>query len=494
MTMRKLFIVVLGVLTAMSVVAWLWKTDDDTAGKTRLVWVSDPNPMRISQVDLFNELNPDLSLKLDPDNEGTMKVIVQSSAGMGPDLIGHVVFDRTLGLYLDAGVLMDLTEVASEYGFSYTTLPKQVQELCYIRVYDPETDTLKRAQFGYPANNANSFIIFNKTVFDRHKVPYPTSDMTWQQFVAIAKRITIKKGDASAVFGFDGNAFKELLQIHDTAIMNKDGTRSLVATQAFIEAATEYHKLYFRHKVCPTRDDRSNMTSQGGWGGTGGPALMAQGKVAMIGGARWMLIGLRRYHDYQKSQREKFLKAHPDGAAEAPVVMEYGACLMPKDIHGNNVSMTGARQVGVNAKTRNPEAAFKFMQYLASEAYADGINKGADAKPGPAKYHELDRFLSEQYPGEAEIHRMSLESVKYGRIANSSLLVGSAVINRISDQIRERLEAQPLTDVAIEKVCRRYSAELDLSIARAVERDTIKQRIYKLLLAEGAEPIRQEEK
>ena len=493
MTMRKLFIVVFGVLLAMSVVAWQWKTDDDTAGKTRLVWVSDPNPMRISQIDLFNELNPDLSLKLDPDNSGTMKVIVQSSAGIGPDLIGHVTFDRTMGLYLDAGVLMDLTEVAPKYGFSYTTLPEQVQKLCYVRVYDPKTDTLKRAQFGYPANNANSFIIFNKTVFDRHKVPYPTSDTTWQQFVEVAKCITIKKGDAPAVFGFDGNVLKELLQIYDTALINTSGTRSLVASEAFIQAATEYHKLYFRHKVCPTRDDRSNMTSQGGWGGTGGPALLAQGKVAMIGGARWMLIGLRRYHDYQKSQREEFLKAHPDKAADAPVVMEYGACLMPKDIHGKNVSMTGARQVGVNAKTKNPEAAFKFMQYLASEAYADGINEGADAKPGPAKYHKLERFVSEKYPGEDEIHSMSLESVKYGRIANSSLLVGSAVINRTFDQIRQRLEAQPLADEDIVKVCQRYSAELDQSIARAVERDTIKQKIYKLLLAEGAETIRQEE-
>jgi ABC-type glycerol-3-phosphate transport system substrate-binding protein len=494
MTMRKLFVVVFGALLAMSVVAWLWKSDDDTAGKTRLVWVSDPNPMRISQIDLFNELNPDLALKLDPDNSGTMKVIVQSSAGMGPDLIGHVTFDRTLGLYLDAGVLMDLTEVAPTYGFSYTTLPKQVQELCFVRTYDAETDTLKRAQFGYPANNANSFIIFNKTVFDKHKVPYPTSEMSWQEFVEIAKRITIEEGDAPAVFGFDGNIFKELLQIYDTAIINRSGTRSLVASKAFIQAATEYHKLYFGHKVCPTRDDRSNMTSQGGWGGTGGPALLAQGKVAMIGGARWMLIGLRRYHDYQKSQREEFLKAHPDRADEAPVVMEYGACLMPKDIHGKNVSMTGARQVGVNARTSNPEAAFRFMQYLASEAYADGINEGADAKPGPAKYHELDRFLSEKYPGEDEIHRMSLESVKYGRIANSSLLVGSTVINRISDQVRERLEAQPLTDEDIAKVCERYAAELDQSIARVVERDAIKQRIYKLLLAEGADPILEEEK
>jgi len=70
--------------------------------------------------------------------------------------------------------------------------------------------------------------------------------------------------------------------------------------------------------------------------------------------------------------------------------------------------------------------------------------------------------------------------------------VGSAVINRIFDQVRERLEAQPLTDAAIEKVCQRYSAELDRSIARGVERDTIKQRIYALLLAEGAEPIREE--
>jgi len=213
----------------------------------------------------------------------------------------------------------------------------------------------------------------------------------------------------------------------------------------------------------------------------------------MIGGARWMLIGLRRYHDYQKSQREDFLKIHPDKVAEAPVIMEYGACLMPKDIHGQNVSMTGARQVGINAKTKNPEAAFRFMQYLASQPYADSINEGADAKPGPAKYQTFDRFVSKAYPGEDEIHRISLESVKYGRIANSSLLVGSTVINRTFEQIRQRLESQSLSDDDIAKICQRYSAELDQSIARAVERDSIKQRVYTLLLAEGAEPIRQEE-
>ncbi|MDT8391372.1 MAG: extracellular solute-binding protein [Lentisphaeria bacterium] len=494
MTMRKLFMVVSGVLLGMSVVAWLWRTDDDAGGKTRLVWVSDPNPMRIRQVELFNDLNPDLSLKLDPDNSGTMKVIVQSSAGMGPDLIGQVTFDRTMGLYLDAGVLMDLTEVAPKYGFSYATLPEQVQRLCYVRVYDAETNTLKRGQFGYPANNANSFVIFNKTIFDRYGVPYPNSDMTWEQFVEVTKRVTIKEGDAPAIFGFDGNVFKELLQIYDTDVINEDGTRSLVASEAFIKAATEYHKLYFRHKVCPTRDDRSNMTSQGGWEGSSGPALMAQGRVAMIGGARWMLIGLRRYHDYQTSQRKKFLEAHPDRADEAPVVMAYGACLMPRDIHGVNVSMTGARQVCVNAKTKNQEAAFRFMQYLASEPYADMINEGADAKPGPARFHELDRFVSDAYPGETEIHRMSLEAVKYGRIAHSSLLVGSAVITRTVDQVRQRLEAQPLTDAEIERMCQRYSAELDQSIAREIQRDLTKKKIYRLLLAEGAEPIRGDDK
>lgn len=165
MSMRKILLIIFVVLASLSIVAWLWKTEKNKPGKVPIVWVSDPNPQRFTQIDIFNELNPDINLKLDPGNSDSMKVIVQSSAGMGPDLIGHVTFDRTLGLYLDAGVLMDLTEIAPKYGFSYKTLPKQVQELCFVRVYDPETNTIKRAQFGYPANNANSFLIYNKTIF-----------------------------------------------------------------------------------------------------------------------------------------------------------------------------------------------------------------------------------------------------------------------------------------------------------------------------------------
>ncbi|HNT34656.1 MAG TPA: hypothetical protein PKH07_06645, partial [bacterium] len=74
------------ILIALSIVAWLIEPPLAEHGKTPLIWTSDDNPARREQIDLFNELHPMFQVKLDPSNSDMQKVIVQSLAGVGPDL------------------------------------------------------------------------------------------------------------------------------------------------------------------------------------------------------------------------------------------------------------------------------------------------------------------------------------------------------------------------------------------------------------------------
>lgn len=70
--------VLLALLTVFAVTVLPEKTPP---GKVPLIWVSDANPERYEQVDLFNSLNPDLHLTVDPGSWGVMKNVVQCSAG-----------------------------------------------------------------------------------------------------------------------------------------------------------------------------------------------------------------------------------------------------------------------------------------------------------------------------------------------------------------------------------------------------------------------------
>ena len=479
----------------MSIIAW-FLTRVEQSDKIPLAWVTDPNPQRYNQIALFNKLNPEVKLRLDPDNSGTMKTIVQSAAGMGADIIGHVYYDSSLGLYLDAGILMDLTDIAPKLGFSYKTLPKQVQSLFNVRVYDAKNNTLKYGQYTYPANIVHTYLIYNKNVFDKYNVPYPTDNMNWKEFIELAKKITIRKPEEliPEVFGFDGAVFRELLLMNQTNLVNAEGTRSLMGSKGFINAAVEYNKLIYDYKVVPNADEVQNISSQGGWGGANGMSFMAQGKIAMIVGGRWMLILLRRYRKLQMQERKKFLDKYPDRIDEAPQVMRFGACLLPKGKNGKNTSYLYGRGIGVNRNTKNPEAALKLMSFLASKEYAALINKGADAKPGPEKYQKLNLFLSKEFMGEKEVHEASLRAIPFGQKLNTSLLVDGTVIHRYCDHITEKLKASRMTKEQIARICKYYSDELDRTIARSVKREPTKKKIYKLLLKEGAEPIKYEVK
>ena len=81
--MKLLFAGTFMALGLLSVAAWRMQPEALAKGTTPLVWVSDDNPARRGRIALFNRLYPQYQLRLDFDNGGMEKVIVQSLAGAG---------------------------------------------------------------------------------------------------------------------------------------------------------------------------------------------------------------------------------------------------------------------------------------------------------------------------------------------------------------------------------------------------------------------------
>src|ERR1041384_6463794 len=178
--MKLLLSVVFGSLLVLSAVAWLLKPAPSSDGKTPLVWVSDNNPERQRTINRFNEMFPDLRLMLDPNNTGLQKIIVQSSSGVGPDLCDSYS-GQMLQTLVESGIAWDVTEQAKAMGFSMhdKVWPAALGEISY-----------RGRQYSYPCNFTVDILIYNKNVFDRFGVPYPTNDMTWEQFIELAQRVT----------------------------------------------------------------------------------------------------------------------------------------------------------------------------------------------------------------------------------------------------------------------------------------------------------------
>jgi hypothetical protein len=84
--MKQFFAFSLLALLCLSVVAWRMQPRPSDPNKIPLIWASDDNPARRDQIKLFNATSPGYELRLDPNNTGLEKVIVQSIAGVGPDI------------------------------------------------------------------------------------------------------------------------------------------------------------------------------------------------------------------------------------------------------------------------------------------------------------------------------------------------------------------------------------------------------------------------
>jgi len=237
------------VLIALSVVAWLWQPRD-TDQRIRLIWVSDDNPLRREQIAVFNRLYPRYHLELDPQNGGMEKVVVQSLAGVGPDLF-DCYSGWQLGVYVRSGIAMDCTDDLARRG----VLPSDVWP-CLTNLF------MRRGRmYGYLDNASAPAIWYNKQLFDDAGVPYPKPDWTWDDFVSIAKRLTKRDERGRPLqLGFIGYwDWKSVLAEWGGHIYSPAGTRCALDSPEAIAALQFMQDLTFKYEVMPSLSEETTM-------------------------------------------------------------------------------------------------------------------------------------------------------------------------------------------------------------------------------------------
>jgi multiple sugar transport system substrate-binding protein len=366
--MKLLFSVILAVLVLMSVVAWRMIPPAPGGDRITLVWATDNNPVRQAQVDLFNKLNPDVYLMIDPANTGAEKVIVQSLGGVGPDLFDSYGIG-SLETYVNAGIAWDVTEQFKEEGIELDKLIWPVAVPSCV---------LEGRVYATPCNVNAQAIWYNKDVFDRYGVPYPRQDWTWDELIETAQKLTKRdaRGNPTVFglyWGFD--AWVDLAYQHGGDVFVDGGTRCVVDSPETIAGIQLGHDLLYKYKIAPTPVEEATLATAGGWG-SGGMTFLMDGRVAMAWGGRWWLNRMRQ----QKGLRL--------GAVELPYAKE-------KTLLG------GARVAMINSRSPKREVALRFLKFLLSPEYNILLNDQADALAPLKSVAYTPRFLlNPDYPQE----------------------------------------------------------------------------------------------
>lgn len=386
----------------------------------RLVWSTDDNPARRTQCALFRtwhlrRYGTPIDIITDPSNRDTTKTIVQCVAGAGPDII-EAYGPAQLSQFVDAGVAMDLTDLARERGFG----EDQVFTAAISSM------SVRGRQYAFPCNVGYTVLFYHRDLFEAAGVPMPPESGGWTLEQAIAAAKALASDDASLGrrrVGMMGMGAWGMALAEGGTFFNESGTVSTFNSPASIRAFQTYLDLMYVQKVMPTPAELASMASSGGANMNMGAeaasasALFTAKACAMINDGRWSYVtfarrqvdrviapAVRRALAATDSDRERILLRSALDSLLTDVLLPISdeqfdlvaASLTAEDQRnllrigvahvptgsGTPFYEAAARVAIVNRAGPKTELAARFIEFLASDEYNNQINFTFDSISG----------------------------------------------------------------------------------------------------------------
>jgi ABC-type glycerol-3-phosphate transport system substrate-binding protein len=445
---KTLFGTLFALLVLFSIAVYRMQPNLAANGKTPLVYVSDSNPTRDAQVGLFNRLNKDLQLSLDPANGGVEKITVQSIAGVGPDLFD--AFDSNqLNAYVKSGVAWDVTEELKKRGID---VGSQTYASCAAMT------TFEGRVYGVPTNAAVNCIWFHKDLFDKAGVPYPTGPWTWDKFIDTAQKLTIRDSEGHVIqYGMlmDWWYWRHVYLGFGARLFTPDGTKCVIDSPGGIASAQLMHDLIYKYRVMPSPIDETSMATSGGFG-SGSITWFGAKRAAMALGGRWWLSTLRDRNNYKDLHL---------GVVESPyaVVRAFsGYC------RGTLINKNSPRRL----------QALRYVLYEASEPYSDLINSQADGISAFKKYNEVPSFAFNPKHPEEDYNEVWRKAQEFAVPDENSPFVNGHVVERIIDTQLDlvKSDAKPAAAAVHD-----MATQINEEIQKALDQDPELRRRYDAL-------------
>src|SRR6185503_6154776 len=292
------------------------------------IW-GDPQEIKNQQaiVDAFHAKVPQITVKVTVSDWEPYWDKLQTSiaGGDAPDVFamdGPLFPD-----YQTRDVLLDLKPLIQRDGYDLGQLADQA-------VADFTTPD---GQFGLPRDLNVVALYYNKKMFDTAGIPYPDDTWDWDKLVAVAKQLTLKDASGKTTqWGFYTestdmeNYWSELVWQSGGDIISADHKTSLVASDQAAAGLQFLQDLIWKHKVMP---DAAITDALGD--------AFEQGQAAMEANGSWLV------------------------ATHLAAGLDFGIAPLPKGPAGRATSINPTGAV-VYKGTKNPDAAWAFVKYLAS--------------------------------------------------------------------------------------------------------------------------------
>ncbi len=304
------------------------------------------------------------------------KVLTQFAGGSAPDVLFVEV--NNFKEFAQKGVLEDLTPFLE----ADKTLKKSD---FYPQIID--RFTVGKSLYVLPRDIAPiCTVYYNKKAFDEAGVKYPKDDWTWNDLVTIGKRLVKKDANGMVTrFGYvdDWPIWEAFVYSNGGKLVDnvKNPTKCVMDKKEVIEAVQFRADLIHKHGITPSP---SQMTAMGGMGTSD---MFISERVAMFFSGIWKTPSFRTIKNF-----------------------EWDVVMFPKGPTGIRGFSTGGSGYAVVKSTKNKEAAWKLVTYLAGKEGQKKLAQTGLAQPAIKEIAESKAFLDGQAPRHKDV---VLKAVQY---------------------------------------------------------------------------------
>lgn len=219
----------------------------------------------------FETENPDIKVELIhiPQNY-FQKLHLLFASNLAPDVI--FINNIYAPIYIKANLLEDLSPYFKEELNNKTFYEKPVKSFTYdSKIY------------AIPRDVSNLVIYYNKDIFNKKKIPFPTKNWNMNDFIKISQSLCDKNTFA---INFETNSLYWLyyLESNGGGILSDDSKKVIIDSNESLEALQLYSDLVNKYEVAPTKAQIASKT---------GAQMFIQGNLAMYLGGRWMVPKFR---------------------------------------------------------------------------------------------------------------------------------------------------------------------------------------------------------
>jgi multiple sugar transport system substrate-binding protein len=182
--------------------------------------------------ELLKAKYPHITLKFVQINNTTVTFENALSSGETPDLVCCSI--ASIGQFKDLKLISDMTPYIQKTKFDLGTLNPGMEQV--IRSYSEKGEFIMM-----PFYMSTAALYYNKDLFDKFAVPYPTDGMTWEAVYELTKRLTRQDGGVQYkgfLFNQQNITYKNQLALAfvdpktNKAAVNTDGWKTWLETMA----------------------------------------------------------------------------------------------------------------------------------------------------------------------------------------------------------------------------------------------------------------------